>query len=173
MPKGVYDRSKAKKKASTEKTFATATAPVPTKRAYKKAATQQLAPKATALLDTPTVSQAPHELYNHIQILSQTRANLSGVGDHNPAVLGALDSEIQNTVVSLKNWREANYPTTTVTAKTDNGTVTKQIPVIAETPVAKAPVVQQAAPAPYVPPTPPAPLPFTPQAVQDVLKHTS
>lgn len=173
MPKGVYDRSKAKKKASTEKTTAVAAAPaLLTKRAYKKAATTQLVSKA-AVLDTPTVSQGPHDLYVHLSNLTAARTSLSGGGaDHNPQVLGSVDAEIQATITNLRTWREAAYPAPVVISAKTEVTVAKPAAPAVET--AKAvPVAQQAAPAPYVPPTPPAPLPFTPQAVQDVLKHTS
>lgn len=152
MPRGQYDRSHLKAKRAAAK-------------AAKAADTATTAAGIALSTKASTASPEKHghnvvELYSHLASLVQARTALGSAQiEHNPAMLSNIDGEISGTVASMKIWRESTFP-----SLTDAKMPAEQA----------APAKTRSAPLPApitgaVPP-PPAPLPFTPQAVQEVLK---
>lgn len=153
MPRGHYDRSHLKaKRAAVKAGKAAQTATVAAGIALSaKSASHQAA-------STPIPDTGP--LREQLVSLTQTRGALcNNQVAFNAALVGLIDAEITAIVKSMAAWREAVYP---------NGTTTA---------VAKAPTVLTSTATGSVVPgltplagPPPAPLPFTPQAVQELQK---
>lgn len=157
MPRGVYDRSKMKAKRAAE-AAAAGTAPAAEKKSYKKVGR----PAGVRAAPVTAISSNPiQELYQHLEVLRLTRVGLSQPSmEHNPNVLQSIDGEITATVTSLKNWRESRFPTSNGKHEAlGQGSQQKEKTSIS-TP----------APAPVQPGVGVPPLPFTPAAVQEVMK---
>ncbi len=168
MPKGQYDRkaAKARREAALK---AGLIQPKKTEKKFTRTAAK-IGPSSLAAYSNAPIVPLPSgpvsDLYNHLNVLTNTRCLLSAPNvDHNAAVLAAIDAELIASVGAARAWREANFPQDVkVSQKVDVA-----IPKIAAPAPAPAPVpvpAQQAAPAP-------APLPFTPQAVQELQKSIS
>lgn len=165
MPKGQYDRKAAKaKREAAMKAGLIPTKPGKVAKKFTRTAAKIGPSSLAAYSHTPIVplpSGPVSDLYNHINVLTNTRCLLSAPNvDHNAAVLASIDAELIASVGAAKAWREANFPQD---VKKVEVTPTRQAaPAPAPAPV---PVPVQTAPAPA-----PAPLPFTPQAVQELQK---
>jgi hypothetical protein len=107
MPRGHYDRAKAKaKKEAVKAVTPTPAAKVPS--SLMKAASQYN--EVNAKLDTTASVPSIGPLHSHLTILTQTRLALSGqMQEHNPSVLQSVDNEIIATLLALRNWRELSY----------------------------------------------------------------
>ena len=164
MPRGVYDRSHLKAKRAATKA---------TKEAGKATAAAALAlsaaPKKSAPVSGGQIGGGDvQELYQHLASVTETRVRIAGqqVG-HNEQLLRTIDSELSETISSLKSWREGRFPgqQKAVAAPVEAPPVSPRVP-------APAPVAAPA-PAPVPAPVSAPPLPFTPQAVQEVVKQAS
>lgn len=167
MPRGVYDRSKSKAKRDAEKAAqnASSLSPGPGKKTKGKQAKSVSAAAKTATVATGQIGGERNvELYRHLQEMNALRAGLVGPAGHNENLLAVVDGEIIETVKTLKSWRERAYPTASAPGPTapSNGTA-KTAPVPAPMPAPTAAPAQ-------TPGVPAPPLPFTPQAVQELQK---
>ena len=182
MPRGIYDRSKMKK-AAVPQAGGIPVAPKATKTGkgvtWKNKAVEAKSAMVpmnytggqTAEGTARPMSLRPMSLYDHMAQLKETRIGLSGPSlEHNPKLLQVIDSEIIDTIGSLKSWRETNFP-----VYGSDKTPLKPEKMELPPPPPTAPPISQFQPAPPQPPNtlPSPPLPFTPQAVQDVMKHQS
>lgn len=172
MPRGVYDRSALKaKRAATKATKAATKATVAAEMAITKS--KQVAKEEAvggSLGETYGFTDV-HALRSHLGHLVGAWEKIAGntQGQHNPALLASLDSEIIATVSSLKTWREAAFPAQEKKAPTAPAAA----PATSTMKPVAAPLTPPA-PAPMPAPAPgaaPAPLPFTPAAVQEVMKQ--
>ena len=179
MPRGVYDRSALKAKRSATKA---------TKAANKAVVAAEMAiTKSKAKADGPVTGYAQAQgglsesygslgsdivsLRTHLSHLVAAWEKIAGntQGQHNPALLAVFDSEIIATVSSLKTWRESTFPSAEKKATAAPAAAPAAAPTKVAAPLsppAPAPMpaqVQQGAA--------PAPLPFTPAAVQEVMKQ--
>jgi len=186
MPRGVYPR---KKKEGTP-IAPTAKAPKAAKltKAVSKLTATELSEKVETLptkqydeagsFGFKSYDSGPRSLYDHLGHLTQARLTVnSQPAGHNEKLLSVLDEEIMETISSLKAWRQAAYaPAVTITgaqpaiqiaAAEDKPAQAVAVPAVERPAPPPAPVATPApAPTAAVPP-----LPFTPQAVQEVMKH--
>lgn len=148
MPRGIYDRAAAKAKREGKS---------PAKESKPKSVAK---PSKTTAEDS---AEVPGIVYNenifglrsHLDTMLKARAALTGTQiEHNPVLVRQVDAEITETISTLANWRKAQFPPE---AKAEEVTESKPGPK-AFTPIA-------------APTAAPAPLPFTPQAVQDAIKQ--
>lgn len=171
MPRGIYDRSHLKAKRAAKKE-----GKVPGMVASPIAATSPM-PKTTRVEKVQQEQQpdvlvcgSVDQLYRHLSSLTATRIGLSDQqANHNEELVGHLDREISDTVSSLRSWRESNFPSVQKAQKV--ATAVAPHPTIhppTATPL-PAPVPASIVPSSATPP----PLPFTPQAVQEILKQQS
>lgn len=174
MPRGVYDRSKKKDSAAVAAPKAPKAAKV-TKALKGQLDLPVLAKvsedvQATDSVGYKSYNPAPHDLYTHLTTLTQARLTVnSQQSAHNETLLSAIDSELIETTKALRVWRESRYPAEVKVAKVVEPAKVE----VKETPVAAAPALP-AFPQPISAPVaaiPAPPLPFTPQAVQEVMKH--
>lgn len=181
MPRGVYDRSKMKSKKAASKEAATAPAALsaaPQKKTWKSKPGPKPKRKPIFTGTAGTVSASiggmaadVNELYQHLHSVTQARVQIGGQqAAHNEQLLATIDGEIAGTVTSLKIWREQRFPVLPTAEKQE---ASKEEPKKAAAPASNG-GTQHAAPAPAPVPqvTPGAPpLPFTPAAVQEVMKN--
>jgi hypothetical protein len=170
MPRGVYDRSKSKAKRAAVSTGATPAAieAKPAKKWTRKTKILPGNPESISFSGTASgrAGTSVTELYTHLGQLTQTRAALtSPSASHNEALIGEVDRELSQTIASLRTWREGSFPI---------AQAEKQSPQ--SSPAMTSPKFTQ--PAPVAPASGPnagslPPLPFTPQAVQEVMKNQS
>jgi hypothetical protein len=168
MPRGVYDRSKIKAKREIEKAVSPLSAPTKGKKAKQVKQAKGVSAASSATEARVEISSAKNaELYKHLQEMNSLRAGLVGPAGHNDQLLGVVDGEIIETVRTLKGWRESTFPDKSdqkMPAATAPNQGMKAAPAPVQAPIGAAHVP---APAP-VAPTPP--LPFSPQAVQELQK---
>jgi len=159
MPRGVYDRSKSKAKREAEKATAQATGKPVAKKTWSRR--PKAAAAASAAAPTPKISSSPvKELYDHLEVLKGARVDLAQPNlEHSPLALQAIDGEIISTITAMKTWREGRFPAHQPVKSNGEEKTAKAAPSPAPAPVS-APVS-----------TGVPPLPFTPQAVQEVMKQ--
>lgn len=178
MPRGVYDRSKMKKPGIT--TAAPTKAPVkagkPGRKPKALAVSENLNKAMEAIATSETASKyaspiySVQPLYQHMASLTEARKSIAEQqASHNAALIGAIDTELAQTVKSLTAWREGNFPIEFIKPASK---------IVAEEPT-KAPAVPPAPVLPVAPVatpvqatgTPVPPLPFTPQTAHEVVKQ--
>jgi hypothetical protein len=106
MPRGQYDRSKAKAKREALKAAPVAAAPKALSAKTPKADVLEVVKNVIGSASVPSIGP----LHSHLNILVQARAGLSGnMQEHNPTVIQTLDAEVVATIHALRAWRETSY----------------------------------------------------------------
>ena len=154
MPRGQYDRSHLKaKRAAVKAAKSAATATVAAGIAISKAN----GPRNQSTVESyrPTAGYVDMaQLREQLNTLVDARFKLcANQVSHNDTLIGFIDGELTSIVRSMATWRESLYPSTPVVA------APKTVPVAVQGPQ----FATQGSP-------PPAPLPFTPQAVHEAMK---
>ena len=173
MPKGVYDRTKtaaerAANKAS-KKTVQKVAGPQVTKAFVAKEAAPQEKIQSSYNSQSYESDASIANLRQHLATLVAARSALTASNvEHNPALVAELDKETSGVISSMSTWREKHFP---VVVAPRNPVVPRQVTPEIEAAMNKAAAAVQGRA--LTPAVPPAPLPFTPQAVLEVQKQAS
>lgn len=146
MPRGVYDRAAAKaRRVAKTKPASADNAPIAVKAKGRR---------SSKSVTSATVSDIS-PLEGYLQTLLAARESLTRTQiEHNAALVNTVDQELFAVMASFRSWREDTYPTIKADEPSQpSQKANKTTPSVGSNPA-------------------PAPLPFTPQSVQEALKQT-